>query len=107
MAFYSPSEIKEILIKLSQEPPGAARFVDFVRLGVEMPNEADSREVDEQTVLDSERQRYACSVCKKKLESAHLLDLHVAENHDSYFELQKDRKPMVSVPEFDSFRQNR
>ncbi|KAK7792704.1 hypothetical protein R5R35_007519 [Gryllus longicercus] len=38
--------------------------------------------------------RYPCSVCKKQLPSAHLLDLHVAESHDSFFQVQSERMPM-------------
>lgn len=39
--------------------------------------------------------RYLCSQCRKQLPSAHLLDLHLSEKHDSYFAAQAERKPMV------------
>lgn len=39
--------------------------------------------------------RFVCDTCHKKLPSSHLLDLHVAENHDSYFAALAERKPMV------------
>jgi hypothetical protein len=49
-------------------------------------------------LIDSEahynaRHRHSCNTCKKSLPSAHLLDLHVAENHDSYFQLLSAKKP--------------
>lgn len=36
--------------------------------------------------------RYNCSQCKRNLPSAHLLDLHLEENHDSYFEMLAQKK---------------
>lgn len=39
--------------------------------------------------------RYLCSQCRKQLPSAHLLDLHLSERHDSFFAAQAERKPMV------------
>lgn len=41
--------------------------------------------------------RYRCSCCQKQLPSAHLLDLHLMEKHDSYFAVQAERKPMVTL----------
>nr|CAD7460253.1 unnamed protein product [Timema tahoe] len=38
--------------------------------------------------------RYLCVECKKCLPSPHLLDLHVAECHDSFFQTLAERKPM-------------
>jgi len=35
---------------------------------------------------------FSCSVCKKSLPSNHLLDLHIQENHDSFFSLLCERK---------------
>jgi len=45
--------------------------------------------------------RYGCSVCHKNLPSAHLLDLHILESHDSFFAVQAEKKPMFScfIPE--------
>ncbi|XP_055380343.1 protein lethal(2)k10201 [Condylostylus longicornis] len=40
--------------------------------------------------------RYLCSFCKKNLPSAHLLDLHVSESHDSFFAAQAEKKAMFS-----------
>ena len=41
-------------------------------------------------LIDSEahynaKHRHSCQECKKNLPSAHLLDLHIAESHDTYF----------------------
>lgn len=92
MAFYSPSEINEILLRLAQQPASEINFINFERLGIFVDLEVDSSPKDDEDV----GQLYVCLVCRKKVVSAHLLDLHVAENHDSYFDLQKDKKPMVS-----------
>ncbi|XP_067007001.1 zinc finger protein 511 [Anabrus simplex] len=40
------------------------------------------------------RHRFPCVECKKQLPSAHLLDLHLSETHDSFFLAQAERKPM-------------
>lgn len=40
--------------------------------------------------------RFLCAQCSKNLPSAHLLDLHLSEKHDSFFAVQAERKPMVS-----------
>ncbi|XP_049878991.1 zinc finger protein 511 isoform X2 [Pectinophora gossypiella] len=37
--------------------------------------------------------RYTCSQCKKVLPSPHLLDLHIQENHDSFFAVLAAKKP--------------
>lgn len=41
--------------------------------------------------------RFLCAQCSKNLPSAHLLDLHLSERHDSFFAVQSERKPMVSA----------
>ncbi|XP_055302063.1 protein lethal(2)k10201 [Sitodiplosis mosellana] len=38
--------------------------------------------------------RFLCAQCSKNLPSAHLLDLHLSEKHDSFFAVQAERKPM-------------
>lgn len=94
MAIYSPSEIREILVKLSQQREIEVKYKKFVKLGVVVnkpENDKESLKINEEDSLS-----YVCSVCTKKLSSAHLLDLHVVENHDSFFEMQKLKKPMVS-----------
>lgn len=37
--------------------------------------------------------RHSCSVCKKSLPSPHLLELHIQENHDSFFSVLSERSP--------------
>jgi len=38
--------------------------------------------------------RHLCQFCKKSLPSDHLLDLHISEQHDSYFAVQAKNQPM-------------
>lgn len=92
MAFYSPVEIKEILLKLAEQPASEVNYIKFERLGILVDQEVDLSPNDN----NNDELLYACSVCKKKLISAHLLDLHVTETHDSYFDIQKEKKSMVS-----------
>lgn len=40
--------------------------------------------------------KYKCSFCKKNLPSNHLLDLHILEVHDTYFQLLAEKSPAVS-----------
>ena len=44
------------------------------------------------TVRFAAATRHECSVCKAALPTAHLLDLHVTEVHDSYFAAQAARR---------------
>ncbi|XP_023323226.1 uncharacterized protein LOC111697435 [Eurytemora carolleeae] len=37
--------------------------------------------------------KHSCSVCKKSLPSNHLLELHLQENHDSFFSVLAEKKP--------------
>lgn len=39
--------------------------------------------------------RYTCIHCRKLLQSAHLLDLHLSETHDNFFKVSSVKKPMV------------
>lgn len=99
MAHLSPEVVKELLIAISQRPETEPNFIKFERRGILVDKPVESEDPSrEDPVKDSAdvSQLYSCSVCKKKLVSAHLLDLHFTENHDSYFDLQKLRKPMVS-----------
>ena len=48
--------------------------------------------VDNESHYNS-KHRHSCGTCKKSLPSAHLLDLHIQENHDSYFKLLSVKKP--------------
>ncbi|XP_055716766.1 protein lethal(2)k10201 [Phlebotomus papatasi] len=40
--------------------------------------------------------RYTCAECRKSFPSSHLLDLHVSENHDSFFLVSTKKRPMYS-----------
>lgn len=40
--------------------------------------------------------RHLCNECHKNLPSAHLLDLHLSETHDSFFAVQSKTKPMCA-----------
>ncbi|KAG4076827.1 hypothetical protein HA402_004429 [Bradysia odoriphaga] len=40
--------------------------------------------------------RHLCNECHKNLPSAHLLDLHLSETHDSFFAVQSQTKPMFA-----------
>ncbi|XP_069356677.1 protein lethal(2)k10201 isoform X2 [Maniola hyperantus] len=40
--------------------------------------------------------RYSCSQCRKVLPSPHLLDLHIEEQHDSFFTVMASKKPSYS-----------
>lgn len=94
MAIYSPSEIEEILVRLSQEVPKEVNFLKFQRKGILVNKKEFSVDLPKNEVAD-DGQQYFCSVCKKKLISAHLLDLHVSENHDSFFAIQKLKSASV------------
>lgn len=37
--------------------------------------------------------RHSCSVCRRSLPSPHLLELHLQEQHDSFFSVLSERKP--------------
>lgn len=91
MSAYEPEEVYGILTALSEAPLSVIKYKKFERLGVVM-TEKDGPEKDNSNypIL------HICSVCRKVLPSSHLLDLHFAERHDSFFEVQKDKKPMVS-----------
>lgn len=90
MAYYSADELKEVLQKIVNEGCDY-KYVKSEKLGVVY------KAVKENNLNDL----YVCNSCKKSLLSSHLLSLHVAEHHDTFFELQKDRKPSVSLKIFD------
>ncbi|KOB56938.1 Uncharacterized protein OBRU01_25763, partial [Operophtera brumata] len=45
--------------------------------------------------------RYVCATCKKVLPSPHLLDLHIQENHDSFFAVMADKKHSTAADRMD------
>lgn len=81
---YSADEIREILLRKSQKNE-EVKYEKFEKLGIHSIINLTSHNIN-----------YTCEFCKKNLLSSHLLDLHVSENHDTFFELQKSRKPSVS-----------
>lgn len=89
MALYSQEEIALIFKRLAAEQPSDIKFKKFERLGCSMAKE-------EPAAKEEGVQANSCSVCRKILPSAHLLDLHLSENHDNYFEVKKEKQPMVS-----------
>lgn len=55
-----------------------------------------------QTLLDFEmhynsNHRYVCAECKKSLPNPRLLDIHVQETHDSFFQVLCTRQPVVFI----------
>ncbi|KAH8407655.1 hypothetical protein KR222_009486 [Zaprionus bogoriensis] len=46
----------------------------------------------------TQSQSYSCNQCRRRLPTAHLLDLHITEQHDLYFEASVERgdRPMYS-----------
>lgn len=87
MAKYSNEEIASIFKKLAASAPNDVKFKKFERFGVLMAEDKPA-----------ETEENRCITCRKVLPSAHLLDLHVSENHDSFFAVKVENKkePMVS-----------
>ena len=52
--------------------------------------------IDSETHYNS-KHRHSCQECKKNLPSAHLLDLHIAETHDTYFSVSVDSLILCST----------
>lgn len=82
---YSADEIRAILLRQSQQNEDL-KYEKFEKLGIHSIVNLTNNNIN-----------YTCEFCKKNLLSSHLLDLHVSENHDSFFELQKSRKASVSM----------
>ena len=90
MAFYNRNEVQSILLKLASEKKDY-KYIKYEKLGV----------VSEKSENFQNENLYSCISCKKKtVLSSHLLDLHVSEKHDSFFEVQKAKKPCVSIDNF-------
>lgn len=85
MAFYDQNVVQSILLKLASEEKKLKIF-KYEKLGV----------VSEKSENFLNENLYSCISCKKSILSAHLLDLHVSEKHDSFFQVQKTKKPCVS-----------
>lgn len=84
MAFYNRNEVQSILLKLAGERKDF-KLIKYEKLGV----------VSEKSEKFPNENLYSCISCKKVLLSAYLLDLHVSEKHDSFFEVQKAKKACV------------
>jgi hypothetical protein len=85
MAYYTRDELQAIVLRLANES-SEVKHVKHEKLGVLFTPQKSSKISD----------LYSCGSCKKSFISSHLLNLHVAEHHDTFFQLQKDRKPSVS-----------
>lgn len=86
MAYYTRDELQSIVLRLASEK-GNVEFVKHEKLGVLFSPHLNAKLLN----------LYECNSCKKSVLSSHLLNLHVAEHHDTFFKVQKDRKPSVSL----------
>ena len=53
-------------------------------------------------LLDSEahyatKHRHSCSVCNKSLPSNHFLEIHIMENHDSFFQVRNQAQKVRPI----------
>lgn len=98
MTHYTTDEIERILSELAQEQDSSVenvkKFAPFRKLGVDV-NCEESYEDDSASKSDY-GSSFTCSACKKVLMSAHLLELHILEHHDSYFNVVKDSQPLFT-----------
>ncbi|XP_017003206.1 protein lethal(2)k10201 [Drosophila takahashii] len=98
---------EQIINVLSETPAGFIKPTDppspglppFKKLGVLV--EIDDIVGDKSLKINDNRdkeQSYSCAECRRMLPTAHLLDLHITEQHDFYFAASVDRgdKPMFS-----------
>uniref|UniRef100_A0A6P4E9L6 Protein lethal(2)k10201-like n=1 Tax=Drosophila rhopaloa TaxID=1041015 RepID=A0A6P4E9L6_DRORH len=108
----APSEFlstEQILNILSETPAGFIKATDppspilppFKKLGVLVEIEEIVGIQDKPAKISDSRdkeQSYSCAECRRMLPTAHLLDLHITEQHDFYFAASVDRgdKPMFS-----------
>ncbi|XP_016989814.2 protein lethal(2)k10201 [Drosophila rhopaloa] len=108
----APSEFlstEQILKILSETPAGFIKATDppspilppFKKLGVLVEIDEIVGIQDKPAKISDSRdkeQSYSCAECRRMLPTAHLLDLHITEQHDFYFAASVDRgdKPMFS-----------
>ncbi|XP_037292833.1 protein lethal(2)k10201-like [Manduca sexta] len=89
------AELVELLTSLSEkgiDPKSLYAAIDKPppRLGIH----DDEAFTDEAVFIEhNDNHRYACGQCKKVLPNPYLLDLHIRENHDSFFSAMAERKP--------------
>jgi len=68
--------------------------VDYARFNCQVPGCKETfSQLQESEKHYSAVHRHSCSVCKKSLPSSHLLEIHIQENHDSFFAVLSERKP--------------
>jgi len=67
---------------------------DFPKFSCQQPGcQAKFKQLHECEAHYNSVHRHSCSVCHRSLPSSHLLDLHIAENHDSFFSVLSEKKP--------------
>jgi len=67
---------------------------DFPKFSCQQPGcQAKFKQLHECEAHYDSVHRHSCSVCHRSLPSSHLLDLHIAENHDSFFSVLSEKKP--------------
>jgi len=67
---------------------------DFKQFSCQVPNCGQKfSQLHESETHYNAVHRHSCSVCKKALPSPHLLELHIQENHDSFFSVLSERSP--------------
>ncbi|XP_017066008.1 protein lethal(2)k10201 [Drosophila eugracilis] len=79
--------------------PPSPRLPPFKKQGVLVEiDEIVGEQQDEAVKPRDKEQSYTCAECRRILPTAHLLDLHITEQHDCYFAASVDRgdKPMFS-----------
>lgn len=80
--------------------PPQPRRPSFKKLGVlvEIQDIVEAKEPQKAFKNRINDQSYSCAECRKILPTAHLLDLHITEQHDFYFAASVERgdKPMFS-----------
>ncbi|XP_033155385.1 protein lethal(2)k10201 [Drosophila mauritiana] len=107
LAFLSREQIIRILSEvpagfIKPTDPPAPSLPPFKKLGVlvdidDIVGEQDAAAARIRDNMDKE-QSFSCVECRKILPTAHLLDLHITEQHDCYFAASVERgdKPMFS-----------
>ncbi|XP_034652795.1 protein lethal(2)k10201 [Drosophila subobscura] len=68
------------------------------RMTLSTPKEATANRSSNNNNYINSTQSYLCAECRRTLPTAHLLDLHIAEQHDFYFAASVERgdKPMFA-----------
>lgn len=81
-------------IQLTVEDVEEFLHIDYNEFPCQIPGcPARFNQVYESEVHYNAVHKHNCSVCKKSLPSYHLLELHIQENHDSFFSILSEKKP--------------